>query len=105
MFNGIVRSPGSFFDVTSSGVLINKFSNDISILDNSLVHSLIDSLEGPASVIIVMINICQIYPYFIPPAFVLTVIMIMFFHYSREAIVQTKNVDLKNKNPIFQSFS
>lgn len=104
MVNGIVRSPGSFFDVTPSGVLINKFSNDLGALDNSLVHSLIDSLEGPVSVIIVMINACQVYPYFIPPVIVLMIVVVLFFRYSREVIIQSKNADLKNKNPIFQFY-
>lgn len=44
MVNGIVRSPGSFFDVTPSGTLINKFSNDLSILDNALPLALVDTL-------------------------------------------------------------
>jgi ATP-binding cassette subfamily C (CFTR/MRP) protein 4 len=43
MVNGIVRSPGAFFDVTPSGVLINKFSNDLGILDNALPMALIDA--------------------------------------------------------------
>jgi hypothetical protein len=43
MVNGIVRSPASFFDVTPSGMLINKFSNDLSILDNALALTLIDT--------------------------------------------------------------
>ena len=56
MVNGIVRSPCSFFDATPSGVLINKFSNDLGVLDNSLAICLIDTLEGPASIVISMIN-------------------------------------------------
>jgi len=43
MMFGIVRSPGSFFDNTPSGVLINKFSNDLGILDNTLSLSFIDN--------------------------------------------------------------
>jgi ATP-binding cassette subfamily C (CFTR/MRP) protein 4 len=33
MLNSILRSPASYFDSTSSGVLINKFSNDLGVLD------------------------------------------------------------------------
>ena len=42
MINGIVCSPCEFFDVTPSGVILNKFSNDLGILDNSLASSFID---------------------------------------------------------------
>lgn len=105
MVNGIVRSPGAFFDVTPSGVLINKFSNDLGILDNSLAICLIDTLEGPTSIVIAMVNIAQIYLYFIPAVVVILLIAILFFNYARAVIVQCKQMDLKNKNPIFQSYT
>ena len=105
MVNGIVRSPCSFFDATPSGVLINKFSNDLGVLDNSLAICLIDTLEGPASIVISMINIAQIYLYFIPAVIVIFIIAIIFFKYARAVIMQCKQADLKNKNPIFQSYS
>jgi hypothetical protein len=44
MIFGIVRSPGFFFDQTPSGVLINKFSKDLGILDNSLSQTFLDVL-------------------------------------------------------------
>lgn len=105
MVNGIVRSPGAFFDVTPSGMLINKFSNDLGILDNSLAFPMIDTLEGPTSIVITMVNICQIYPLFIPPAVVILFCSILFFFYSRPAIVQCKQLDLANKNPIFNTYA
>lgn len=105
MVNGIVRSPGAFFDVTPSGVLINKFSNDLSILDNALALTMMDTLEGPTSIVIAIVNICQIYPYFIPPAVVILFCSILFFFYSRPVIVQCKQLDLANKNPIFHTYA
>lgn len=36
MLNSLLRSPSSFFDSTPSGMLINKFSNDLGLLDRSL---------------------------------------------------------------------
>jgi len=44
MINGIVRSPCDFFDSTPSGTLINKFSNDLSILDNTLAFAMCEVL-------------------------------------------------------------
>jgi ATP-binding cassette, subfamily C (CFTR/MRP), member 4 len=105
MVNGIVRSPGSFFDITPSGVLINKFSNDLGILDNSLALAMIDTFEGPTSIVVAMVNICQIYPYFIPSAIVILFLGILFFLYARPVIIQCKQLDLRNKNPIFHSYS
>jgi len=42
MISGIVHSPCEFFDVTSSGMIINKFSSDLGILDNSLSINLME---------------------------------------------------------------
>ena len=44
MLYGMVRSPASYFDVTPSGQLISRFSNDMGILDNSLTHVLTDAI-------------------------------------------------------------
>jgi hypothetical protein len=90
MVNGIVRSPASFFDTTPSAVLISKFSNDLGILDNSLPFTLAYLFEGPITVLAAMVNICQIYPYFIPAAVSMLAISVIFFSYSQPAITQTK---------------
>ena len=44
MIHTIVRCPGSFFDKTPSGQLINKFSNDLGVIDNIMIFGLIDTL-------------------------------------------------------------
>ena len=41
MVMGIVRSPLSYFDVTPSGQITNKFSNDLGILDNEVAPALV----------------------------------------------------------------
>ena len=105
MVNGIVRSPGTFFDVTPSGTLINKFSNDLGILDNSLGFAIMDMLEGLIYAVIAMVNICQFYLYFIPVAVVILIFAFLFYLYARAVVVQCKHIDLNNKDPIFHSFS
>jgi hypothetical protein len=44
MIHGLVRSPSTFFDITPTGRLINKFSNDLGILDNTLIFVFTDTL-------------------------------------------------------------
>jgi len=44
MIHGLVRCPSSYFDITPSGRLINKFSNDLGILDNTLAFVIIDTI-------------------------------------------------------------
>ena len=105
MIEAIVRSPGSFFDCTPSGVLANKFSNDLGVIDNILILSMIDSFEGPISIIAAIINISQIDLYILIPAAIVLFFAVTFFVYSREAVIGTKQLDLQNKGPIFHFFS
>jgi hypothetical protein len=105
MINGIVRSPASFFDATPSALLVSKFSNDLGILDNMLPIILIDTMEGPTSMLVTIVNICSTYPSFILPSLVVVTCGILFFLYSRLPIVQCRMLDLANKNPVFHTYS
>ena len=44
MLHGLVRCKASYFDMTPSGRLISKFSNDLGILDYNLFGVLVDSV-------------------------------------------------------------
>ena len=69
MVQSVIRSPMKFFDVTPSGTLTNKFTNDLGVVDNNLFYSLILCLEGITAVIVTIISICQL-------DFTLTIFMI-----------------------------
>jgi ATP-binding cassette subfamily C (CFTR/MRP) protein 4 len=105
MINAIVRSPGSFFDITPSGLLTNKFSNDLGIIDNVLIMAMIDAFEGPINLLSAIINICQIDVFILIPAGVVLFFSLALFLYSRPVIIGTKQLDLQNKSPIFHFFS
>ena len=87
MMHGLVRCPSSYFDITPTGRLINKFSNDLGILDNTLAFVLVDMIEGPLLSIIMLINIFQINLFFIPPGVVNLAFLVFFFMYCKQAIV------------------
>ncbi len=44
MIHGLVRSQSFYFDITPTGRLNNKFSNDLGILDNILGFVLVDAV-------------------------------------------------------------
>jgi ATP-binding cassette subfamily C (CFTR/MRP) protein 1 len=87
MLKGILRSPVGFFNSTPSGVLINRLSNDLNILDSSLPEAFIDSLECFIGISLAIVNACQIYVYLIPAVVIVVIIGIFFFIFSRRAIV------------------
>ena len=67
MIQGLVRSPSFFFDITPTGQLTNKFSNDLGILDNTLGFSFVDLIEGPIVCTILLVNVFSIDLFFIIP--------------------------------------
>jgi len=83
MIDAILKSPSNFFDKTPSGELINKFSNDLSILDNTLFFTLMDSIEGPMLTLVALVYVCTVNVYFIPSTIVLFVIAIILIVYSK----------------------
>lgn len=60
MIHGMVRCPSSYFDTTPTGILINKFSNDLGILDNTMSFVFTDMIEGPVICLVMFVNIFEI---------------------------------------------
>ena len=104
MVKAIVRCPGSFFDKTPSGQLINKFSNDLGIIDNTMIFGLIDAIEGPIIIFVALANLFQINQFFIIVVVIILIFAIWFFYYSRPAVHACKQLDLQKKTPIFNFF-
>lgn len=70
MIDGLVRSPCSYFDVTPTGRLTNKFSNDLGILDTLLGWTTLDSLEGTVYILASMASIFVIDLFFMIPGLI-----------------------------------
>lgn len=105
MIKSFLRMPPSFYEETTSGVLVNKFTTDLAVLDNSLAVIFIDAVVGPILVITAIINVIYEAPYFAIPAGILMIIIVAFLIYSRTAFVACKQLDLNNKGPIFHFFN
>ena len=101
MLFGLLRSPTKFFDTTPSGRLINRFSNDLSILDTVVGYTLVDTIEGPILALVMLVNVFQIVPFFVIPAVANLVILMLWFVFCKRTIVQTKQLDLRMKSPVF----
>lgn len=100
-----MRSPSSFFDMTPSGILVNKFTSDLGVIDTSLNLILIDSLEGFALYFVAFAYLCKLCLWMIIPIIVIFSSVIYFYFYSRPVIISCKQMDIQYKNPIFQFYS
>lgn len=104
MIKALVRSPSNFFDTTPSGIIINKFSYDLGVIDSSLAIILIDVLEGPTLIFVAIANLLEINLWLIIPIFIAFLVALLFFKYSRSVIIKYKQMDLQNKNPVSQFY-
>jgi ABC-type multidrug transport system fused ATPase/permease subunit len=100
MIHSLVRSPCCYFDITSSGSLNNKFSNDLEILGNILLFVLTDALEGPIISIILLVNVFSINLYFIIPGTINIIFIVIFFNYCKRTIISVKQLELRLKSPV-----
>lgn len=105
MVEGIVRSPGSFFDSTPSGILINRFSNDLGLIDSSMVFAAIDAIEGVFITFIAIIVMCHINPYLIFPSVIVFTAIIAFFVYARPVLISCKQLNFQKKSEIFHCYA
>ncbi|EAR93277.2 ABC transporter C family protein (macronuclear) [Tetrahymena thermophila SB210] len=104
MFKSLIRAPILFFDKTHSGNLMNKFSNDVSLLDNNLHFASNDSLDIFCNFFNLMITCIVFNPYTVIPGFFELVLLFFFLLYCKDIINQTRQLDLSHKTPVFQHF-
>lgn len=101
MIHGLVRSPSWYFDITPTGRLNNKFSNDLGIMDGTLAGILSDAIEGPIISLILVANVFSINIYFMIPGLIDIVFVVAFFLFCKNGIILAKQLDLRLKTPVF----
>jgi len=104
MVRALTHSPANYFDSTPSGVLINKFSKDLGIVDNNMIFTLIEGVEGVLIILAAIVNVCLIDNLLIPPALIVVVIISAIYVYGRGVIIACKELDLQSKSPIIHTF-
>ena len=105
LFNKIVRAQMKFFQDNSVGILLNRFSRDIGILDNDLFyffHSLIELIFNDVFMVFVMAfsNIFLLFP--------VCILLICLFYYRKFYINTAKKLQTLEgvgKSPVIQHLS
>jgi ATP-binding cassette subfamily C (CFTR/MRP) protein 4 len=105
MFESVVRSPALYFDRTPTGRIINRFSNDIGVMDLVLATTAMDAIELTCYFFNLIITICVINPWIIIPAFVELIMLVSFFKWYKPILLQVKQQDLVNKSPVYSHFA
>ena len=105
MFHSVIRTTIEFFDTNPTGRTLNRFSNDINIMDNVMNLTLGDLLDLSFYYISMLVTIFVLNPYFLVLVFVTIILYISLMRYFYIVLSDSKKIDLANKSPIFAFFS
>jgi len=105
MLDRIVRSPVLFFDTNSIGTILNRFSNDIGVLDRFLPHTALDFVDALFLIGALIIALGIVMPWLLLPiggALLLIGILLITCY---ESIKQCRNYELTSRSPLYSLFS
>ncbi|XP_060060875.1 ATP-binding cassette sub-family C member 3 [Erinaceus europaeus] len=100
-----LRSPQSFFDTTPSGRILNRFSRDISVIDEVLVPNilmLLTSFYNSLSTIVVIVASTPLFAVVILPLVVIYIFVQRFYVATSR---QLKRLESISRSPIYSHFS
>ncbi|KAG0379808.1 hypothetical protein BGX24_011581 [Mortierella sp. AD032] len=102
-FYSVLRSPMSFFDTTPAGRILNRFSKDVSTIDNmAAVNSLLITLTGILSVLILS---AVFLPWIVPIMVPLTMLYYSIALYYQKTSRELKRMDALVRSHLFSYFS
>uniref|UniRef100_A0A1B6GY24 ABC transporter domain-containing protein n=1 Tax=Cuerna arida TaxID=1464854 RepID=A0A1B6GY24_9HEMI len=105
LFNKVIRTTMQFFETTPLGRIQNLFSKDMDEVDAHLPFTLECMLEDGCSLIFAILFICLVFPWFIIPLVVLSILFFTVSRIFRVAVRDLKRLENTSRSPIFSSVS
>ena len=101
MVMGMVRSPLSYFDVTPSGQITNKFSNDLGVMDGQLAQTFTYVIEKFMLWAVMFGAIFSMNAIYAVPAVACLFFFTVLYNYCKLPIIASKQLTLKLKSSVF----
>jgi len=105
MLDKIIRSPPDFFDTNPVGRILNRFSNDVGVLDKFLPLPQEDVVTISIAFFAMTIAIAYINPTTLGPIFFGAIIIWLITRFCTEGVKQTKVFELTSRSPVYSLFS
>ncbi|KAI4150070.1 MAG: hypothetical protein LQ340_004282 [Diploschistes diacapsis] len=101
----VLRAPMSFFDTTPLGRIINRFSKDVDIMDNSLTDAIRMFTLTIAMIVAVFALIIVYFHYFAIALGPLLVVFVFSANYYRASAREVKRIEAIKRSFVFARFS
>jgi len=105
MLRKTTRALISFFDNTPIGVILNKFSNDLGLLDKTNWETVHNVLWGICMLFFAIGTVCLINPYVLIPSAIIFWGLVKIRNFFAKASVETKRLDLMSRSPLYSEIS
>ncbi|XP_040848249.1 ATP-binding cassette sub-family C member 2 [Ochotona curzoniae] len=105
LLNNILRAPMRFFDTTPIGRIVNRFSGDISTVDDTLPQTLRTWMLCFLGIVSILVMICMATPVFaviiVPLAIIYVSVQVLYVATSR----QLRRLDSVTRSPVYSHFT
>ena len=102
MIESIAGSLLSYFDVNEVGTVLNKFSNDLGVLDISLPKKILWVVTGIAVFLVMFVSAAEMNPLFLVFMALCGIVFFLIYTLTAKMIVGSKRCDFQAKEPIFK---
>jgi len=105
MLDRIIRSPVSFFDTNPVGRILNRFANDIGVLDKFFPPISLDVIDMVFPYASISIALAIVDPILLGPTALSLFLIIVCVIFCYPSLKQTKSFDLNTRGPLFSLYS
>lgn len=105
VLRSVLKAPMSFFDTTPTGRILSRFSKDLFSVDNEIADFIDIFVFIVLQLIVVMISIVVITPYFAVVLPFLAYLYIRAMNYFRQVSRETKRLESVARSPVYSQFS
>lgn len=101
VFAKVMRASMSFFDVTPTGRILNRFSKDLDEVDAQLPWTMESFLQNISRIIISLGIVAVMFPWFLIAVVPLFIVFFILNRYFRRSVRELKRLDGVTRSPIF----
>lgn len=101
----VIRAVLEFFDTNPGGRILNRFSNDLGVLDRFLLVVQNDVVDAAFYFTSIFVTIWILFPWLLLPGAALVVFFTLLVRFVKKPITQGRGIELLTRSPIYSLFS